>query len=128
MIVLDASAIVAILNEEPGNEDLIERYAGERERRIAPTSALECIMVLSRKYREPQRDVEAFLRSENIVVDAIDDVRTGLAQFAFLTYGKGRHPARLNLGDCFSYAAAKALDAPLLFIGNDFSQTDVRVA
>jgi ribonuclease VapC len=51
-----------------------------------------------------------------------------LAQDAFLKFGKGRHPARLNLGDCFSYAAAKALNAPLLFVGNDFSKTDISVA
>jgi ribonuclease VapC len=72
--------------------------------------------------------LDAWLRDADIVINPIDARQTELARFAFLVYGKGRHPARLNLGDCFSYAAAKALNAPLLFVGNDFAQTDVRVA
>src|ERR1700761_6846090 len=107
MIVLDASAIVAILNEEAGDEALIERYLIEQYRYISPTSALECVMILARKYRDPQQQVDSFLRGESIVIDPVDQTRAEWAQYAFVNYGKGRHPARLNLGDCFSYAAAK---------------------
>ena len=64
-----------------------------------------------------------------LAIHVRDDVRLGEAAFAaFLRYGKGRHPARLNLGDCFSYGLAKALDAPLLYKGDDFAQTDIRSA
>lgn len=62
-------------------------------------------------------------------IDVRDDVALGGAAFAaFLKFGKGRHPARLNLGDCFAYALAKSLDAPLLYKGDDFAKTDIRSA
>jgi ribonuclease VapC len=128
VIVVDASAIIAILNREPLHELLLNRLLADPERCIAPTAALEIVMILARKYDDPVREAEAYLRQENIAIDAIDRVRTEWAQYAFLTFGKGRHPARLNLGDCFSYAAAKALDAPLLFVGSDFAKTDLRAA
>lgn len=85
-------------------------------------------MVLSRKYADPTREAEAYFRQEKIEIHPTDAAQTEWAHYAFLTYGKGRHPARLNLSDCFSYAAAKFLDAPLLFVGNDFAQTDIRAA
>ena len=128
MIVVDASAVVSILNREAGYESLVARLLADKERRISPVSSLEVVMVLSRKFADPAREAEAYLRQERIEIHPIDAPQSEWARYAFLTYGKGRHPARLNLGDCFSYAAAKALDAPLLFTGNDFTQTDIRAA
>ncbi|HEY4942050.1 MAG TPA: type II toxin-antitoxin system VapC family toxin [Rhizomicrobium sp.] len=128
MIVVDASAVIAILNRETNFETIVARLLSDSERRISPISAVEVVMVLARKYDDPVREAEAYLRQESIAIDPIDGVRTEWAQYAFLTYGKGRHPARLNLSDCFSYAAAKALNASLLFVGNDFSKTDLRTA
>lgn len=93
---------------------------------ITPISALEVVMVLSRQHEDPVREVEVFLSRARIAVHPIDGEQTALAQRAFLIYGKGRHRAQLNLSDCFSYAAAKALNAPLLYVGKDFTQTDIR--
>jgi ribonuclease VapC len=128
VIVVDASAIVTILNCEPGYEAVVARLLHDEERRISPISSLEVVMALARKYDDPTREANAYLRQEAIAVHPIDSAQTEWAQYAFLTYGKGRHAARLNLGDCFSYAAAKALNASLLYVGKDFSQTDIRAA
>jgi ribonuclease VapC len=128
VIVLDASAIVAILTRETGWETLAARVGAANARCMSPVSSVEAAMVLTRHFREPIEILDAWLRDADIVINPIDARQAELARFAFLVYGKGRHPARLNLGDCFSYAAAKALNAPLLFVGNDFARTDVRVA
>ncbi|MBL6940425.1 MAG: type II toxin-antitoxin system VapC family toxin [Alphaproteobacteria bacterium] len=128
MIVLDASAVIAILNQESNFEALIRRLVTEPQRCISPVSALEVTMVLSRRYVDPAQEADAYFRQENIAIDPIDGTRAEWAQYAFQRFGRGRHPARLSLGDCFSYAAAKALDAPLLYVGNNFAQTDLRAA
>ena len=128
MIVVDASAVVAILNREVGHGTLLPRLLADPQRCITPISALEIVMVLSRKYADPVHEAQTYLRQEHIAVHPIDGIQTDWAQQAFLAYGKGRHPARLNLSDCFSYAAAKALGAPLLYVGDDFAKTDIRAA
>lgn len=128
MIVLDASAVVALLNRESGFESIAARIVHERVRYISPVSSVEAVMALARTHRDPGQTLDAFLAQESISVAPIDLEQTILARRAFLTYGKGRHPARLNLGDCFSYAAAKALNAPLLYVGDDFARTDIRAA
>ena len=77
----------------------------------------------------PGRDMaEALLARFNIAVVPWTDDHAGIAADAFLRFGKGRHPANLNFGDCMAYALAKSLDAPLLFKGDDFSKTDVKSA
>lgn len=128
MIVVDASAVVAALNREPGFDRVVECIRMDAEACITPISALEVVMVLARQHADPVREVQVFLARARIAIHPIDGEQTALAQQAFLTYGKGRHRARLNLSDCFSYAAAKALDARLLYVGNDFSQTDILAA
>lgn len=111
---------------EPGHVRLAQALAAERDRTMSAVSNVELVMVLSRTYSEPQRVAENFIADMRIGVTALDSKQVQLAMHAFLTYGKGRNPARLNLGDCFSYAVAKAHDAPLLFVGNGFSLTDIR--
>ncbi len=128
MIVLDASAVVALLNREPGAEVLAKRLLTDTDRRITPVSSVEVIMALARKYTNPATVAETYFRQESIVILPIDSDQANCAAHAFLAYGKGRHAARLNLGDCFSYAAAKALNAPLLYVGDDFARTDIRSA
>jgi ribonuclease VapC len=128
VIVVDASAIVAILTREIGFEALLPKLVADAERRISPISSLELVMALTRHYDDPIQQANAYLLQESILLHPIDAVQTEWAHYAFLTYGKGRHPARLNLGDCFSYAAAKVLNAPLLHVGNDFAQTDILAA
>jgi ribonuclease VapC len=128
VIVIDTSALVAILNQEPPASELAAKLNAVARRVISPVNRLESIMVASRAYRDPVAEVESIIGAMQIELLPIDAVHAEWAQRAFLIYGKGRHPARLNLGDCFAYAAAKTLDAPLLFVGDDFSKTDIRVA
>ena len=127
-MIIDASAVVALLAGEPGCEDVVACLIKDQERWITPMSAVEAVMALARKYANPAELLKQYLHEEGIQLLATDRTQTDWAQHAFLTYGKGRHPARLNLGDCFSYAAAKALDAPLLYVGDDFAKTDLRSA
>lgn len=128
MIVVDASAIVAVLLAEGGHEEISLKLHGAEARTVSPVAFIECVMVLARVVDQPKSVLDAFLRTAGISVGAIDAVQAEWASHAFLIYGKGRHAARLNLGDCFSYAAAKALNAPLLYVGDDFAKTDVRRA
>lgn len=72
--------------------------------------------------------LDRFLQATAVGFRSVDALRARRTRETLLRFGKGRHPAGLNFGDCFSYALARTLDAPLLFVGNDFGQTDVRVA
>jgi ribonuclease VapC len=128
MIVVDTSAIAAMILDEPDHRLLAAKMLAEEERFVSPISVLEATMVLSRTYSKPKDVLSSYLASARIQICAIDAAQAQFAQEAFLTYGKGRQGARLNLGDCFSYAAAKALNAPLLYIGGDFAKTDIRRA
>jgi ribonuclease VapC len=128
LIVVDASAVVAMLNRELGFEALAKRLLQDTERRISPISSVEVVMALARKYSDPAQVADTYFQQESILIFPTDENQAKLARQAFLTYGKGRHPARLNLGDCFSYAAAKALNASLLYVGEDFAKTDVKIA
>jgi ribonuclease VapC len=128
MIVVDTSAIIAVMLEEPGWEAIVPRLMADPDRVLSPVCLVEAILVLSRTYSEPNVIVDEYLQQANIFVRAVDEAQARLAVYAFLAFGKGRHPARLNLADCFSYAAAQALKAPLLYIGQDFTQTDIRAA
>ena len=128
MIVVDASAAVAILFQESGFEELANKLDAADSRFMSPVSYAEVVMALSRGLRDPKFHTDQYVRQARIAISPIDAVQAEWSAHAFLAYGKGRHPARLNLGDCFSYAAAKALNARLLFVGTDFTQTDVRVA
>jgi ribonuclease VapC len=98
------------------------------EKVCSAVTAVEALMVLSRVHSDPRSMLDAYLRLTGIAICAVDEAQSRLAMTAFLLFGKGRDPARLNLGDCFSYAAAKALDAPLLYVGGDFPKTDIRAA
>ncbi|HEY5236988.1 MAG TPA: type II toxin-antitoxin system VapC family toxin [Rhizomicrobium sp.] len=128
MIVIDASAAVAILLGEKSREELIKKLSASTEHTMSPISYAELVMALARTYSQPKAAADTFLAETRISIGTIDQEQSRFAVHAFLFYGKGRHPARLNLGDCFSYAAAKALNAPLLYVGDDFSKTDIRTA
>ena len=128
MIVVDASAVVAILQTEIGYERIAEKLLVWEDRRISPISWVEVTLALARKYADPAAIADAYLLRTAIKMHGIDSDQAELARYAYMTFGKGRHPARLNIGDCFSYAAAKALNAPLLYVGDDFAKTDIRAA
>jgi len=129
VIVVDTSAIMAIDLQEPEAASLIARLHAHDDTRLIPAAAvLEATMVLSRTHDDPKAALDGYIAKMGLSVTPIDGAIVAAAQEAFRRFGKGRHPARLNLCDCFSYATAKVLDAPLLFVGKDFPQTDIRSA
>jgi ribonuclease VapC len=128
-VILDTSALVAILFQEPEAEDFARLILAADICRLSVASHLELAIVLERQARpDAARQAEAFLRAAAIVVEPVTLQQGALARQAYYDFGWGRHRARLNFGDCFAYALAKAMDEPLLFKGLDFLQTDVRVA
>jgi ribonuclease VapC len=128
-MVIDTSAIVAILRSEPEAPRLEKALVVDRTRLIPATCVLEARMVLvSRRGEHALAEIDLWLRKIEADIIPVDADLVDLATQAWLTYGKGRHPAALNFADCISYALAKRADEPLLFIGNDFSQTDIEAA
>jgi ribonuclease VapC len=125
-MVLDTSAIIAILQDEPERRNFNEAIESAQTRSLSTASFVECSMILESRFgADGVRDLDLLIAKANVIQAPVDEEQAQLARRAFQKYGKGRHPAGLNFGDCFSYALAKALDLPLLFKGNDFSQTDV---
>ena len=125
-MILDSSAIVAVLCREPDHDALIEKIGRAEIVNVAAPMVFEAAMVLTIKLR---RDglalVHDFLTEANARIAPFDDRHASAAFEAYLKYGKGRHRAALNFGDCLCYAAAKLGGQPLLFVGNDFAKTDV---
>lgn len=129
MIVLDSSAVLAILFGEPGTDRLIDSLEAAPSASMSVANALECAMKLAPRPGLDESDkLDAFLALYEVRLAPVDGAQLRLARAAYLAFGKGRHAAALNFGDCFAYALAKSLDAPLLFVGDDFAQTDVTEA
>ena len=133
MIVVDASAIVAMLTREPEADALLSALAAADGAETTPIASYEAVLGVSRKRQwsvaEAETHVVDFLRAAGIAVQPIQPETAHVALEAFARYGKGSgHPARLNLGDCFIYAQAKAGGASLLYKGDDFSKTDIESA
>jgi ribonuclease VapC len=127
-LVLDSSAVVAILMKEPGYEVLAIRLANSPILLIGAPTLLETFMVMtSRLSRDARMDVLEFVNEMGIQVVPLADQHFLIAASAFLKFGKGRHPAALNFGDCLSYAIAARAGLPLLFQGEDFSLTDLEL-
>lgn len=125
-VVLDTSAIVAVLLKEPGYERLMLQIDLADEVVLGAPSVLEAGMVLSSRMRQDARPViQALLRQIRATVIPFDDDHAWAATGAFLRFGGGRHPANLNFGDCMSYAVASLAGQPLLYVGNDFGKTDI---
>ena len=128
-MVLDSSAIVAIFRREPPRERLLQLIDEADARRISAVSLLECAMVLeSRGGESLGLEIDLFLSRAEIEVMPADEEQAQIARRAWRRFGKGRHPAGLNFGDCFAYALAKSLDEELLAVGGDFGQTDTKLA
>ena len=125
-MVLDTSAVLAILQNEPERRQFNEAIDAAEARSLSTASFVECSMIVESRYGpDGVRDLDLFVAKAQISLAPVDEEQANLARRAFRKYGQGRHPAGLNFGDCFSYALSKALQEPLLFKGNDFSQTDV---
>jgi ribonuclease VapC len=131
LIVVDTSALVAVLKGEAETERFLRILARERPVLLSAVSVLETSMVLCRPGEDVTatwHDLDALLFHLGVEVIAHDFGLAILAREAFERFGKGRHPAGLNFGDCATYALAKARGLPLLFKGEDFSKTDLVAA
>ena len=125
-MVIDSSAIVAILLDEPESESFIAQIVASDKRLISAVSVTEAGIVLeSRRGDIGSREFDLFLHDANLEIVPVDAEQSEAARTAWRKFGKGRHPAGLNLGDCFAYALARVTGEPLLAKGEDFSQTDI---
>lgn len=125
-MVIDSSALVAILLAEPEALALMNAINDDTKRLISVFSVLETSLVIeARKGEIGRRELDSFLQRTQIIIVELDLSQLELAREAWRRFGKGRHPAKLNIGDCCSYALAKHTGEPLLFKGKDFSQTDL---
>lgn len=129
---VDASAIVAILVREADGPDLLRRLDRARRAYVSPLSLYEAVLGVARARDVPlqvaRAAVDYFVGQANAEIVPIDGSIGAVALAAFERFGKGRHPASLNLGDCFAYACARQLDVPLLCKGGDFRRTDIVIA
>jgi ribonuclease VapC len=128
-MVIDSSALMAIFLNEPDASIYASAILNDRIRLISAATLAEASIVAIRRRRpDPIAALDILTTRLRLVVLPVDHEQALLARDGFRRFGKGRHPAGLNFGDCFSYALAKQRGEPLLFKGNDFSQTDVLVA
>jgi ribonuclease VapC len=128
-MILDTSALVAVLYGEPEARDFVERIRAADVCRISVANHVELSMVVeSQLGPNGTRQADAFLRRAGVVVEPVTVEQGDLARQAFLDFGKGGHKAGLNFGDCFAYALARATGEALLFKGDDFALTDIRRA
>ena len=128
-MIVDSSAVVAVLRAEPEGPDFARAIEASQSRRISAVSYVEAAVVIdSGKDAVASRRFDDFFRASRIAIEGVTPRQAEIARHAYRDFGKGRHKAGLNFGDCFAYALAKDMDEPLLFKGNDFRHTDVEVA
>ena len=127
-MVIDTSALIAILQVEPEADALSRTIVTAARRRMSAATLVEAGIVMQGRFKDDGSNrLDRLLLHLDIVVLPLTAAHADLAREAFRRFGKGRHPAGLNYGDCFAYALAAALAEPLLFVGDDFGQTDVSV-
>jgi ribonuclease VapC len=125
-MVVDSSALVAILLREAGSDAILDRLDADPRPVMSAASALEAAIVMEiRKGVAGGHALDAFLNESGIEIIPVTREHFDFARAAWRRYGKGRHPAALNICDCLAYALATATGEPLLFVGSDFGQTDV---
>jgi ribonuclease VapC len=127
-MVIDTSALAAIFFFEPERENFLKAIIADPAPLISAATVLETGMVLEGRQGESAgREFDLFLVRANLQIVPVDAEQADLARSAWRKYGKGRHPAALNYGDCFSYALAKFYNAPVLAKGTDFAITDIAI-
>ncbi len=127
-MVIDTSAFAAIFFAEPERQKFLAAITAAGTRLVSAATVLETGIVLEARQGEAAgREFDLFVIRENMQVVPVDADQSDLARSAWRRYGKGRHPAALNFGDCFVYALAKSSGEPLLAKGTDFSQTDIAI-
>jgi ribonuclease VapC len=128
-MIVDSSAIIAVLRDEPDAAEISETLERALLCRISAVTYVEAAVVADSN-RNPvlSRRFDELLRNVSIRIEPVTPHQAELARQAYRDFGKGRHKAGLNFGDCFAYALAKEMDEPLLYKGTDFGCTDVEVA
>src|ERR1019366_2982189 len=127
-MVIDTSALLAIFLAEPERQGFLDRIIDAESRLISAANALETGIILEAKRGEAAgREFDLFLVRARFQIVPVDAEQVEIARSAWRKYGKGRHPAALNFGDCFAYALAKSSGEPLLAKGADFGQTDIEM-
>lgn len=128
-MVIDSSALIALLQSESDSDRILEALEKHSERHVSAATVLETLIVLTARFGEAaDRELDVLLHAAGVDIVSVTAEQTERARAAWKQYGKGRHAAALNFGDCFSYALAQSLGQPLLFTGGDFSQTDITPA
>jgi ribonuclease VapC len=128
-MVIDTSVLLAILQDEPERRGFNEAIEEADERRLSMASFVEASVVIEARYGlEGVRELDTFIERAAIDLVPVDLAQARLARLAFSRFGRGRHRAGLNFGDCFAYALASHRGEPLLFKGDDFTHTDVTPA
>lgn len=128
-MIVDSSALVAIMYVEEGADAFVRAIREAEASRISAATFVETSLVVEKGSGDSGiRQLDGFMRSAGIVIEPFTEEQALVARQAFSDYGKGRSPAGLNFGDCFSYALAKVSGEPLLFKGADFRKTDIRPA
>jgi ribonuclease VapC len=126
-MVIDTSALIAILFAEVEKDIFLQAIATDGVRLMSASTHTETSIVFAVRYGwENLPKLDSLIETLDIKIIPFSLEQSTVARAAYLKYGKGRHPARLNMGDCFSYALAITMNEPLLFKGNDFSQTDIQ--
>lgn len=127
-MVIDSSAVLAIFLGEPERKQFLDLILQSAKRLISAASVLETGIVLESKRGESTgREFDLFVVRTNLEIVPVDSEQIEIARSAWRKFGKGRHPAALNFGDCFSYALAKFSGEPLLAKGQDFTSTDLEL-
>lgn len=127
-MVIDRSAMIAMLLNEASAERLVAAVEADPTRLVSAATVVEASFVLLGRFGEPgDSQLDRLLRAIGVEVVPVGEDQVVLARDAALRFGRGRHPAALNFGDCFSYALAAGRGEPLLFVGDDFAKTDVEV-
>ena len=128
-MIVDTSALMAILFDESGSEQYNEAIANAARCRMSVANFLEAAIVMeSRSGTEAGHQLDTFIEDSEIELEAVTPDQAHAARRAWRRFGKGNHPAGLNFGDCFAYALAETTREPLLFKGSDFSLTDIEPA
>ncbi len=128
-MIVDTSALIAILEQEPEAERIARTLASMSERMLSAANLVEVgIVMQARRGDDGGRDLDLLIAKLKVEIVPFTAKQADVARKAFRRYGRGRHSARLNFGDCCAYALAKDESAPLLLKGDDFGQTDVMVA
>ena len=128
-MILDSSVLIALIMGEPGSEDLLAKMRAAPPAGIGAPTVVETAAVLSRRLQgDPLPMLNELLRAMDVEVIPFTERHARVAVDAFMRFGKGRHRAALNFGDCLAYAVASIANQPLLYVGDDYAQTDLASA